>query len=191
MNKPDENPDCQRDSIGAYLDRELNQTAVRDFEAHLKTCDSCAAELRAQQQLLCTLDAAFSPTIDVPDEFARIVKTRAESDFGGVRHKRERRRAAQLVIVLSLASAALLGSAWGGSIIQPIRSAARTGVSLLEFAWQTVANAATGLAIIGRLSAQAVVFSPHRFGWLLLFVVLLGIAMLPRLINALSPRPDH
>jgi hypothetical protein len=191
MHQLTENPDCRRDAIGAYLDGELHESGVRDFEAHLKTCDSCATELRAQRQLLCTLDAAFSSGIDVPEGFARIVKTRAENDLRGVRHKTERRRAAQLVIMLGLASLALLGSAWSRSIIQPIRSTARAGLSLVDFVWQTVSNAATGLAVIGRLSAQAVVFSPYRFGLLLLFVFLLGIAVVPRLITARSPRPDH
>jgi len=191
MNKLTENPDCPRDAIGAYLDGELDKCAVRDFEAHLKTCDSCANELRGQRQLLCTLDAAFRSGIDVPEGFARIVKTRAESDLRGVRHKTERRRAAQLVIVLGLASLALLGSAWSRSIIQPIRSTGRAGLSLLDFAWQTASNAATGVAVIGRLSAQALIFSPYRFGLLLLFIFLLGIAVLPRLITARSPRPDH
>ncbi|HEV2715887.1 MAG TPA: zf-HC2 domain-containing protein [Terriglobales bacterium] len=182
MSELKHNAGCQRDLVSAYLDDELGGVMLENFEAHLKNCSSCLTELRTQQQLLCTLDAAFSAGFDLPDDFARIVKTRAESDIGGVRAKKEGRLALQLTIVLAVASFALLGTAWRESILQPLRTIARTILSLSELAWQTISNAATGLAVIARLSGQAIILNPHRLGLLLLFIFLLAVSLLPRLI---------
>ena len=97
--------DCQPDQIATYLDNELSGAALEDFEAHMKTCSSCRAELRMQQQLLCTLDAAFRSGVELPTDFTRIVKARAESDVRGMREKTERRRALQVTALLAAASA--------------------------------------------------------------------------------------
>jgi anti-sigma factor RsiW len=176
----DQGMDCHRDLIAAYLDGELPGRALEEFEAHLGTCTSCHSELRTQQQLLCTLDAAFSHPFELPEEFARMVKARAEGDIRGIREKRERRNAVKLSIILALASFALLGTAWQGSIVQPIRSVARVAFSFLELAWRTIYDAVTGVAVIVRLGGQANLY-PHRVA-LLLCIFLAGIFLLPRLI---------
>ncbi len=174
--------DCQPDQIAAYLDDELSGVARENFEAHLKTCSSCQAELRTQQQLLCTLDAAFRTGVELPRDFTRIVKARAESDVSGMRQKSERRRALQVTTILAAASFALLGTAWQGSILNPARSVARVARSLFDLAWQTIYDAAMGLTVILRLLSQAIIFNPHRIGLLLLFAFLVAISLLPRLI---------
>ena len=181
MNLLEHNDSCERDLIGAYLDGELDGAAVEDLEAHLKSCNSCAADLRAQQQLVCTLDAAFRNGFDLPEDFARVVKARAESDVSGVRKRIEWRRALQLIVLLALTSFALLGTAWQGSILQPVRTIARVTTSVLGLGWQTISDTATGFAVIVRLFGQAIILDPHRLG-LLLLIILLGVSLLPRLI---------
>jgi Putative zinc-finger len=178
----DDRMDCDRDLIAAYLDGELNGKALEEFEAHLQRCCACRSELTNQQQLLCTLEAAFRHGFELPNEFARIVKARAEGEMRGIREKGERRTALQLIIILALASLALLGAAWQGSIVQPLRSLARVILSILELSWRTIYDAGTGLAIIGRLAGQTINFNPRRMAFLSLIVLLAGISLLPRLI---------
>src|SRR5688572_33212946 len=83
---------CPREEIAAYLDGELSGIALEHFETHVTECSECASELRSQRQLLCTLDAAFSSSsrIRLPENFTRVVATRAEHNLRGLREKSER-----------------------------------------------------------------------------------------------------
>ena len=58
MNDFSENK-CQLEDVAAYLDGELSEAGINRFEDHLRSCGECATELRAQRQLLCTLDVAL------------------------------------------------------------------------------------------------------------------------------------
>ena len=182
MSDLDHGRDCDHDLIAAYLDGELSSSELEEFEAHCRKCSGCRSELRTQQQLLCTLDAAFHYSFELPNGFARVVKARAEGDLRTIREKSERRTALQLTIILALASFALLGAAWQGSIVQPIRSLARVLLSLLDLSWRTIYDAGTGLAVIVRLAGQAINLNPHRTVYLLLIIFLGGLSLLPRLI---------
>src|SRR5437762_4862038 len=128
---------CQVEDVAAYLDGELNEPAVTRFEDHLKSCRDCATELRMQRQLLCTLDVAFnnSRTFALPQDFARIVTTRAESDLSGMRRKPERRRAVTLCAALALVSFALMGAAARAIVFDPVRSFFRATASLFQLCW--------------------------------------------------------
>src|SRR5215471_2124026 len=107
------NNSCPREEIAAYLDGELDCDTAITFEAHVESCQDCAAELCSQRQLLCTLEAAFGTSrhIELPGNFTRVVAAHAESDMRGLRHKVERRRALQLCAALFLAAFMLLGAA--------------------------------------------------------------------------------
>lgn len=179
---------CEREPIAAYLDGELSGGILADFETHLDACSACRSELRNQQQLLCTLDTAFGDAFDLPEDFTRMVKARAESDVRGVREKHERRRAFQLTIILALLSFAFLGTAWQGSVLQPLRTTARVTLSVLNLAWQTISDAATGIVVIARLSGQALIVNPHRPGLFLLLIFLASVSLLPFLITRYHQR---
>src|SRR6266568_3672950 len=126
MNDLSHDSRCQPEQVAAYLDGELNDVSLEQFEDHLKTCAACKTELRMQQQLLCTLDAAFgSRCFDLPSDFTRVVKVHAESDMSGMRKQGERHRAFQVAAILALVSFALLGTASGGLVFQPARSILR------------------------------------------------------------------
>src|SRR5207253_8948701 len=101
------------EDVAAYLDGELDNAALEVFEGHVKTCAGCAQELRTQRQLLCTLNRAFeeSGAFELPQDFARLVATHAESDVTGLRGRGERRRAFKVCAVLALLSFALLAAA--------------------------------------------------------------------------------
>jgi len=175
---------CQLEDVAAYLDGELGGVALETFEAHLSLCPDCATELRAQRQLLCTLDFAFneSRSFELPHNFTRVVAAHAENDLSGMRKKGERRRAVQLCAVLGLVSFALLGAASRTLVFDPVRSFLRVTGSLLNLLWQTVYDAGTGIAVIVRVVGRAIVFGPHGLGLFLTLAFIISISLLPLLI---------
>ena len=185
MNDSSQNQNaCPGEDVAAYLDGELNRAAAETFEAHLAECAACATELRTQQQLLCTLDAAFksSPRLKMPTDFTRVVAAHAEGDMRGVRNRTERRRALQLCAMLSLAAFALLGAASGAVIWQPVRGWAQLIARVSDLLWQTTYDAAIGIGVILRMIGRAAVVSPYGLGSLVVVAFLIAISLLPRLI---------
>jgi len=178
--------DCELEEVAAYLDGELGGEALETFEAHLKTCAGCAAELRMQRQLLCTLDVAFnhSSAIDLPDNFTRVVTAHAEGDLSGMRRKSERRHAFQICAVLALVSFALLGAAARALVFEPAQSFFHLARTVFDLVWRTAYGAGTGAAIIGRVLGRAIAFGPYGLG----LVVLLGFAISISLLSFLIAR---
>lgn len=175
---------CQLEDVAAYVDGELTGAALKDFEAHLRSCGACANELRTQRQLLCTLDVAFndSRSFELPREFSRVVTARAESDLSGVRRKRERRRALKLCAALALTSFALMGAAAQGLVIDPLRSVFRVVNILLDFAGRAALDLAQTFAVFIRVFTRAVLSAPYGIGVLFLIALLFSILLLPFLI---------
>jgi hypothetical protein len=185
MNAPTIGPQsCQLEDVAAYLDGELAGVALEAFEAHLKTCPGCVAELRAQRHLLCTLDFALNASrpFELPHDFTRVVAAHAENDLSGMQKGSERRRALQLCAILALLSFALLGAAARTLVFDPIRSFFRVTGSLLGLLWQVVYDAGTGIAVIVRVIGRAAVFGPS--GWWLSLIVafIVSLFLLPFLI---------
>jgi hypothetical protein len=175
---------CQIEDIVAYLDGELDVQAVESFEAHLKACSGCAAELRIQRQLLCTLDSAFgnSSRFVLPLDFTRIVTAHAQSDVGGVRRKSEGRRALQVCVILALIAFALLGAASGAMIFEPVRGFARVAGNLLDLFWRMAYDAGSGLVVIVRVVGRAMIFDSHGLGLLAILPFAIVVILLSRLI---------
>jgi len=184
MSPSNDNQNCPREEIAAYLDRELDGDALRDFEAHVEQCRDCDSELRSQRQLLCTLEAAFGTArhIELPDNFTRVVAAHAEHDMRGLRHKVERRRALQLCAVLLLAAFTVLGAASNNFMFQPARAFFRITASAVDMLLRTVADAAEGVAIIARMIARISVTGPHIFAIFIALLFIIAISLLPRLI---------
>ncbi len=183
MNGLTTNHQCIED-VAAYLDGELDDAALEVFEGHVKTCAGCAQELRTQRQLLCTLNRAFeeSGAFELPQDFARLVATHAESDVTGLRGRGERRRAFKVCAVLALLSFALLGAASRATVFQPARSFLRVAESLFDLAWKTIYDAGTGASVIVRLVVRAIALSPYGLGLFLILAFIIAISLLPRLI---------
>jgi anti-sigma factor RsiW len=151
-----DNP-CQLEEVAAYLDGELTAAGLDRFEQHVKECLTCANELRAQRQLLCTLDVAFndSRTFDLPKNFARVVTASAENDLSMIRHWRERKRALQLCVVLGLISFGLLGAATQTIVFDPLRSGFRTARVLFDLLFQALADAGSTASVLVRMVGRA------------------------------------
>ncbi len=148
---------CRLEETAAYLDGELAGAELDAFERHVKECSACAAELRGQRQLLCTLEAAFndSRSFELPNNFARVVTASAENDLRTIRHRHERRRAVQLCTLLALVAFGLLGAATRSIVFDPLRSFLRTSRILFDFAWQAVAAAGETAGVLIRLVGRA------------------------------------
>jgi len=183
MNGLTTNHQCIED-VAAYLDGELDDAALEVFEGHVKTCAGCAQELRTQRQLLCTLNRAFeeSGAFELPQDFARLVATHAESDVTGLRGRGERRRAFKVCAVLALLSFALLGAASRATVFQPARSSLRVAETLLDLACNTIYDGGTGASVIVRLVVRAIALSPYGLGLFLILAFIIAISLLPRLI---------
>lgn len=184
MNLSSHANECQLEDIAAYLDGELGGEPLRNFEAHLKTCRDCAAELRTQRQLLCTLDVAFnnSKSFELPHDFMRVVTAHAAGDLSGMRRKGERRRALQVCAVLALVSFALLGAAARALILEPAQSFFHLAEIFFDLVWRMIYDAGTGLAVIIRVLGRAVAFGPYGLGLIVLLAFIFSISLLSFLI---------
>ncbi len=182
--RPIEHQECPLEDVAAYLDGELNGVALETFEAHLTTCAHCAAELRTQRQLLCTLDLAFneSRAFELPHNFTRVVAAHAEHDLSGMRRKGERGRAIQLCAILALVSFGLLGAASRTLVFDPIRSFFRVTGSLLGLVWLAFLDAGTGLAVIVRMVGRGIVLGPLSLWLFVALALLISLLLLPFLI---------
>ncbi len=175
---------CPVEDVAAYLDGELSSASEEAFESHVAHCADCAAELRQQRQLLCTLEAAFTQPsrFDLPQDFTRVVAAHAESDMRGVRNKSERRRALQLCALLALAAFALLGATSSAVVFQPLGRFAQIIARISDLLWQTMYDAAIGVIIILRMLSRAALVSPYGLGLFLTVTFLIAVTLLPRLI---------
>ena len=182
--QPRINQECPLEDVAAYLDGELDGAALAAFEIHLKSCGNCAAELRNQRQLLCTLDFAFNESrgLELPHDFTRVVAAHAEHDLSGMRRKGERHRAIQLCATLALVSFALLGAASRTLIFDPVQSFFHVAGSLFGLLWQAVFDAGTGVAVIVRVVGRATVFGPRSLWLLVALVLIISLLLLPFLI---------
>jgi anti-sigma factor RsiW len=175
---------CQLEDVAAYLDGELSEAGVNRFEDHLRSCLDCAHELRAQRQLLCTLDVAFNGnrSFQLPHDFTRIVTARAESDLSGMRNKHERRRALKLCAVLALVSFALLGAAARTVVFDPLSTLFRISRTVLQLAWQAASEAVMSATVLMRVIVRAVLLDQNGLGLLMLAAFLIAISVLPFLL---------
>jgi anti-sigma factor RsiW len=175
---------CQLEDVAAYLDGELNEAGVNRFEDHLRCCVDCATELRAQRQLLCTLDVAFNGTrsFQLPHNFTRIVTARAESDLSGMRNKHERRRALKLCAVLALVSFALLGAAARTIVFDPLSTLFRISKTVLQLAWHAAFETIMTAAVLVRVIMRAVLLGQNGLALLMLVAFLIAVSILPFLL---------
>ena len=169
---------CQSDHIAAYLDGELDDVVRTALEEHFKQCSTCHAELAEQQLLLRTLDSTFggSSSLPLPNDFARVVAARAESDMSGVRDRREHRLALRLCAGLALVAFALLGVASSGVVLGFGRRLTGHVASAFDIGWTTIYDAVTGLTIISRMLGKW--FLPGSLLAGSIAFILLGIALL-------------
>jgi hypothetical protein len=176
---------CRKsEEIASYLDGELAASERGGFEQHVKECRACAAQLREQKLLLCTLDLALSEerSLPIPANFARVVAAHAQSDMSGMRERQEHKRALWLCTLLAAAAALLIGgAALSESVVVPVQALARPAATILGFFWHTLYNAGAGLVVISRVSGH-LFFESRPLGLLGSLLLVAALGLLPRLI---------
>lgn len=176
---------CQGEQVAAYLDGELDLSAVAIFEQHLLVCRVCHADLNAQKIFLQELDAtlALAPDLPMPSNFAQIVAARAESDMSGVRSGSEHKRAIRYCLILALVSFALLGAAASKTVIFSGRTVVNQILGIFELLWMTLHDAAVGFTVISRvISGGLIPESP--FAGLAALLLALSVVLLSLLISS-------
>lgn len=165
---------CKREDIVAYLDGELNGSALTDFELHVESCQACRSELTLQRQFFCELDAAISDDADppAPVDFSRIITAHAQMDMRGVRSKTEHRRALRLMIVLALAAFALLGATATSVISSGARVITLTIGTLIRFFGSAIYDTGASAVVISRVISRKFFVESGSLGWLIMLLVL-------------------
>jgi anti-sigma factor RsiW len=163
---------CPRTEIAVYVDGELAPPQELVLEQHLASCQICRAELNEQKKLLCALDFLLEEKpaeIEIPENFARVVATRAESNVSGLRNREERRRAVFLCASLGLMAMVGLGAeaktifAASGAVLEQI-------AALAVFIAHMAYDVAFGVVVILRSLANQAIVSAGLVVALLLIV---------------------
>ncbi len=95
------------DKLTGYLDRELDERAAGEVEAHLGQCVTCSARLERERRL-CTAVQAHLPPLRAPDRLRSSVRTLVRAQA-----RRSQARRAWLPTWAATAAALLLGVAGG------------------------------------------------------------------------------
>jgi hypothetical protein len=174
---------CQKEQIVAYIDGELDGSALEEFEQHLAGCDECRHDLRTQQMFLCELDAAMasSPVVPAPANFARIVAAHASTDMRGLRSRTENKRALRFVILLVLAAFSLLGASASEVLLSGARVLISNAFGLVGFVWRTAFETAAGAVVIFRVVSRKLFVESGSLG-LTLVCLCLALLVLSRLL---------
>ena len=175
---------CESTIIAAYIDGELEDNARVLFEEHLDDCDRCRAELTAHRLFICELDAAMTESMDagMPENFARVVAARAESDMSGLRSASEHKKALSFCVILALAAFALLGTPARDSVFSFGWRLAGSIFGILTFVWTALYDAAASIAVISRVLSRKFVLESGSLG-LLIVLLTLAVGLLSRLIS--------
>jgi len=176
--------DCQCEQIASYLDDEMDETTLQQFEAHLKVCEQCTSELAEQRRLLGTLQSVLidGSELSLPINFAHVVAVTAESDMHGVRARREHRRALMVCAILAVTSFAFLGVAARSYLVSFARAISRPVSLVFDLVWTTAYDVVTGLIVISRVISKGVVPESQLVGLLAFFLLALAVLLLSRLI---------
>lgn len=168
------NSQCRKERVASYLDGMLDAEASRLFEQHLNECTSCNSELNEQRRFILALDSELAVTsnLPLPQNFIRLVTTRAESDLSGMRDRVEHKRAARFCLVLACVGFTLIGTAASKAILLSGRTIAEQVFGIFSLLWTALRDAALGLTVVSRVLGGGLVPEPHFAGLVALLLVL-------------------
>jgi predicted anti-sigma-YlaC factor YlaD len=174
---------CPREEIAAYLDGELSPRRELELEAHFAVCASCVSELNAQKKLLCVLDSALLTEREVllPENFTKVIVTKAESNVSGLRRPQERRNA--LFICAALFIPLLI---WFGAETESVLTAfGQFGEQILAVGgliFHLVYDITVGIAVILRSLSNQFVFNSIASIVFLLILFIFSLVAVSRLV---------
>ena len=184
MSATNDKLNCQGDQIAAYLDGELDDTVGGLLEDHLRQCPTCSAELAEQRSLLRTLETTLCRTssLPLPNDFARVVAARAESDMSGVRDRHEHRLALRLCVGLAFTAFALMGVASSKVVLGVGRRLFGQVAGVFDLVWTTVYDAVAGLMIVSRMLGKGFIPGSLLTGFVAFLLLGVALLLLSRLI---------
>ena len=173
---------CPRTEIAAYVDGELSQREELELEMHLATCAACKTELNEQKKLLFALDFALEndEEIELPENFTKVIVTKAESNVNGLRRPQERFKALFVCAALFLLVILGLGSETG-TILNTFRKFADQFLAVAGFVLHLIYDIAVGTTIILRSLSHLFVYDSvlaAAFLAALFFVCLIALSRL-------------
>lgn len=176
---------CQSDQIAAFVDDELEPVQRLAFEQHVRSCDSCAAELRAHRTFMRELDTALAGRFDleVPPDFAKVVAVHAENDMRGVRDATEHRRALRYCIILGLVAFALLGVASSRAVLASVQSFFKAIFGIVSLFGKTIYDAMAGFSVLARVFRRGLIADVGLADLVALLLFAFAIALLTLLIS--------
>ena len=176
---------CVTEKVAAFIDGELETHERAAFESHVARCDSCRSELLAQKQFMCELDSALAGPFDleVPDNFARVVSVRAESDMRGVRTAPEHKRAFYYCVLLALSAFALLGVTASQALLGSVEAGAVKVMGIGELLFKAAYDAALSLTVVVRVLSGGLFSDTSLSKMSALIVVACAIGLLSFLIS--------
>jgi anti-sigma factor RsiW len=176
---------CPRAEIAAYIDCELAPRDELVLEQHLAVCEICRAELNEQKTLLCALDFALedkTSEIEIPENFAKVVATRAESNVSGLRNREERGRAVFLcaslffIVLVGLGAETKKVFAASGVVFDQF-------VAIATFAGHLTYDVAFGIVVILRALCNQTAVNAALGGAFLIGFLAVAAFALPRFLN--------
>jgi predicted anti-sigma-YlaC factor YlaD len=162
---------CLREEISLYLDGELSAGEELRLEKHFAECPICLEEFNLQKKMLSALNFAFDEReeIELPENFTKVVVTKAESSVKGLRSKEERFRALLLCFSLILIFTVVFG--FESRQIAPVLTELGNRILAIGgFLFHLTFDISIGIAVILRTLSQKVVFS-SAFNLILLVTV--------------------
>jgi predicted anti-sigma-YlaC factor YlaD len=163
---------CSSQKIIAYLEAELSPQDEITLEKHFASCKSCADELNDQKRMLFALDFALEEhenDLEIPEDFAKVVVTSAESNVRGLRRPQERFRALFVCAALGLLVLVGLGKETG-AFVNTSESFIGQSWAIGGYALQFLHDIGVGIAVVLRCLGQRFVFnSAISLGILLVF----------------------
>ncbi len=175
---------CPREEIAAYLDGEVSPRRELELEMHFAVCSVCNEELNAQKKLLCALDSALftEKEVELPENFTKIVVTKAESNVSGLRRPQERRNAFFICAFLFLP---LL--IWFGAETESVLATfTQFGEQLLvvgRLVSHLVYDIAVGAVVILRSLSNQIVFNSIASAVSLVILFIISLIAISRLVS--------
>ena len=175
---------CPREEIVAYVDGEITPREELELEMHIAGCKTCADELNAQKTLLCALDSfrMIEREIELPEDFTKIVVTKAESNVSGLRRPKERRNALVICSVLFLMVLVGLSSGDSETVFGAFPKLIEQFVAVGSFVLHFVYDLAFGITVVLRFLSNQFVFNSDVSTAFLVVSLAISLIILSRLI---------
>ena len=175
---------CPREDIFAYLDGELSPDEELHLEFHFAECKNCADEVNAQKKVSNSLEIILEDemkNIELPENFTKVVTAKAESNVGGLRKKREIKRAlwisGGLLFLVTLGLGTKIKGVW-----LTFESFSEQFSAVIGFVSHLVYDTAVGVSVILRSLSHKFVFGSFISLFLVMAFFIVAFLSLSRLI---------